>query len=141
MATALSATGTPSSAAAAAAPAIAAAGYQRLGILPFDHERQLASVLVDEPGGHRCVITKGAPEVVLDRCVQIPGGARSLLDALFSEGSRVVAVASRSATEMTALTAHDEGWCTASSTCRSSASSASQAGGRSMATPMSAKPL
>lgn len=88
--------------------AIAAAAYQRLGILPFDHERQLASVLVTDPGGHRRVITKGAPEVVLDQCVQIPDGARPLLDALFSGGSRVVAVASRSATEMTALTAQDK---------------------------------
>ena len=75
----------------------AAAKYQRLGVLPFDHERQLASVLVDSPDGEPLVVTKGAPEVVLDRCVDVPAGARPALEALFSEGARVVAVASRKA--------------------------------------------
>ena len=79
----------------AAGDGAAAANYQRLGVLPFDHERQLASVLVKDPGGHRIVITKGAPEVVLDRCSAVPDGARPALEALFSEGARVVAVATR----------------------------------------------
>ncbi len=86
----------------------AAANYQRLGVLPFDHERQLASVLVKDPGGHRIVITKGAPEVVLDRCQRIPDGARPALEALFSEGARVVAVATRSAEDIEGLTDADE---------------------------------
>jgi P-type Mg2+ transporter len=78
--------------------ALAGAGaYGRLGVLPFDHERQLASVLVREPGGGRLLITKGAPEVVLDRCAGIPAGTRPALDALFRQGARVVAVASRAA--------------------------------------------
>jgi P-type Mg2+ transporter len=94
---------------AAASEAAAAAGtWQRLGILPFDHERQLASVLVKDPGGHPLLITKGAPEVVLDRCGGIPDDARPVLDALFSEGARVVAVATRPAEGMAALTAADE---------------------------------
>ena len=42
------------------------------------------------------VVTKGAPEVVLERCRDVPDGARSALEALFSEGARVVAVATRS---------------------------------------------
>ena len=54
------------------------------------------------------VVTKGAPEVVLDRCVDVPDGARSALEALFSEGARVVAVASRPAEGTDALTAADE---------------------------------
>ena len=53
--------------------AAAAGAYQRLGVLPFDHERQLASVLVTDPDGQPLLITKGAPEVVLDRCVERPG--------------------------------------------------------------------
>ncbi len=88
--------------------AATAAGYERLGDLPFDHERQLASVLVKDPGGKPLMITKGAPEVVLGRCANVPDGARPALDALFSEGARVVAVAVRSAEGMEALTAEDE---------------------------------
>jgi P-type Mg2+ transporter len=86
----------------------AAAAYQRLGVLPFDHERQLASVLVRDPGGQLLVITKGAPEVVLDRCEDIPAGARPALDALFRQGARVVAVASRPAGDTRTLSAEAE---------------------------------
>src|ERR1019366_9491586 len=74
-----------------------AATYERLGILPFDHERQLSSALVKDPAGNRLLATKGAPEVVLDRCASVPDGARSTLQRLFSQGARVVAVATRSA--------------------------------------------
>jgi Mg2+-importing ATPase len=88
--------------------AAAATEYQRLGILPFDHERQLASVLVKDHGGEPLLITKGAPEVVLARCVSAPAGARAALDALFSEGARVVAVATRAAGTMATITAEDE---------------------------------
>ena len=88
--------------------ATSTAAYQRLGVLPFDHERQLASVLVKDPDGQPLVITKGAPEVVLDRCALVPDGARPALEALFSEGARVVAVATRSAEGIEALTAEDE---------------------------------
>ena len=52
-----------------------AAAYERLAVLPFDHERQLASVLVKDGSGQPLVITKGAPEVVLDRCAQVPAGS------------------------------------------------------------------
>jgi len=88
--------------------ATAAGAWQRAAALPFDHERQLASVLVKDPGGQQYLITKGAPEVVLDRCVHVPGGARPAMEALFSEGARVVAVAARPAEGMSALTAADE---------------------------------
>ncbi len=84
------------------------AAYERLCVLPFDHERQLASVLVKDPGDQLLLITKGAPEVVLDRCVNVPDGARPTLEALFSEGARVVAVAARSAVGMEAITVEDE---------------------------------
>ena len=88
--------------------ATTAGACQRLGTLPFDHERQLASVLAKDPGGQPLLITKGAPEVVLERCVHIPRGARPTMQALFSEGARVVAVAARPAEGMNALTAADE---------------------------------
>jgi Mg2+-importing ATPase len=76
--------------------AVEAAGHERLGVLPFDHERQLGSVLVRDPSGATVLVTKGAPEVVLARCVEVPVGVHELLDGLFGEGARVVAVATRS---------------------------------------------
>ena len=88
--------------------ATAVGACQRLATLPFDHERQLASVLVKDLGGQPLLITKGAPEVVLGRCLNVPAGARPALEALFREGARVVAVAARPAEGMTALTAADE---------------------------------
>ena len=63
--------------------------------LPFDHERQLASVLVETPHG-RLLVSKGAPEAVLGRCKTVPAQAKPVLDQLFDSGTRVVAVASRS---------------------------------------------
>ena len=74
-----------------------AARYRRVATIPFNHERQLASVLVDGPDGQRCVVTKGAPEEVLTRCVGVTPDARGLLEGLFSQGARVVAVATRPA--------------------------------------------
>ena len=88
--------------------AATAGAWQKLGVLPFDHDRQLASVLATDPGGRRLVIVKGAPEVVLGRCVHVPDGARPVLEALFSAGARVVAVATRPAEGTQALTAASE---------------------------------
>ncbi len=85
-----------------------ASRYVRKTMLPFDHERQLASVLVEDPEGTPVVIVKGAPEVVLARCKNVPDAATSTLENLFSEGARVVAVATRPAQGMTSLTAADE---------------------------------
>jgi P-type Mg2+ transporter len=85
-----------------------AAAYQRLGALPFDHERQLASVLAKDEHGQTLLITKGAPEAVLDRCVQVPADARPVLDGLFGAGARVVAVASRPAADTAVLAADAE---------------------------------
>jgi len=72
-------------------------GWTTLDRLPFDHERQLASVLVDAPQG-RLLIAKGAPEAVLARCADVSGEAQATLDRLFASGARVVAVASRAVT-------------------------------------------
>lgn len=69
--------------------------YQRNGILPFDHNRQLVSVTVTDSTGRTTLVTKGAPEVVLARCVDVPTDAREVVDGLFRSGARVVAVASR----------------------------------------------
>jgi Mg2+-importing ATPase len=82
--------------------------YVRRAMLPFDHDRQLVSVLVAAPDGTSLLVTKGAPEVVLGRCVSVPAGARAVLDGLFAQGARVVAVASRSAPGADTVTTTDE---------------------------------
>jgi len=82
--------------------------YQRLAVLPFDHERQLVSVLVRDPHGGQMVIVKGAPETVLHRCVDVPQTAQAALTAEFAAGNRVVAVAFRRADGLHTVTAADE---------------------------------
>jgi Mg2+-importing ATPase len=71
------------------------AGYERLDQLPFDHERRLMSTLVGAPDGHRFLVTKGAPESLLARCVDVPPESAATLERLFASGARVVAVATR----------------------------------------------
>jgi len=70
-------------------------GYAQVGMLPFDHERRMVSVSVRDRAGTITVITKGAPETVLERCVDVPATARDALSAEFAAGNRVVAVATR----------------------------------------------
>jgi P-type Mg2+ transporter len=81
---------------------------KRLDTLPFDYERRLASVLVQDADGGERVIVKGAPEAVLARTTSVPAQAQGVLDGLFAQGSRVVAVATRSADGQTKLTPEDE---------------------------------
>lgn len=69
------------------------AQVRRLALRPFDHHRQLVSVTCDLDGG--LTVVKGAPEAVLERCVGVPAETTAVLHQLFSEGERVVAVASR----------------------------------------------
>src|SRR5665647_2418793 len=80
---------------AAAGQRTSVADYTRLGVLPFDHERRMDSVLVNHAKGGLTLVTKGAPESVLDRCLDVAAAAREALDAEFAAGNRVVAVATR----------------------------------------------
>ncbi|KQX61624.1 magnesium-translocating P-type ATPase [Angustibacter sp. Root456] len=89
---------------AAAAPAPDAV---RLADLPFDHERRMTSVLIEQAGEVR-LVTKGAPETVLTRCVELPPDARTTVEQRFRAGDRLVAVASRPAERTTALREDDE---------------------------------
>ena len=95
-------------AAPAAMAAAGTAGSTRVALLPFDHDRQLSSVLVRQPDGAVLQITKGAPEAVLSRCSLVDPAARLALDAEFASGSRVVAVATRPADGRTVLAEADE---------------------------------
>ena len=81
--------------------------FHRIGIAPFDHERRCVSVVVDR-GDERLLITKGAPETVLAACDGVSDGARRVLEREFAAGHRVVAIAARPATGLTAVTADDE---------------------------------
>ncbi len=94
-----------------AAPADAAdaanpLGWKVLASLPFDHERQISTVLAGSPNGNR-IITKGAPERVFSRCDSVATEAQATVTELFETGLRVVAVASRPTSSET-LTADDE---------------------------------
>jgi Mg2+-importing ATPase len=83
--------------------------YTPLAVLPFDHERRMVSVLVrDDIAEQLTLVTKGAPETVLNRCVEVSTSAREALAAEFAAGNRVVAVATRSATGTRAPTIDDE---------------------------------
>lgn len=86
----------------------AVADFTRLGVLPFDHERRMVSVLVRDNQGDLTLATKGAPETVLDRCLDVPSAAREALNAEFAAGNRVVAVATRTCGDPRAPTHDDE---------------------------------
>ncbi len=83
-------------------------GARRLAARAFDYQRRLASVLVEESGGERRIIVKGAPEILLARCVDVPPDAQTVLDRAFAAGSRVIAVATRTAGGDAPLTDGDE---------------------------------
>jgi Mg2+-importing ATPase len=82
--------------------------YTRLGALPFDHERALATVLVRAEDGTVKLVTKGAPEAVLARCLDPPAESAAVLNGLFADGARVVAVATRTGDGLSRLTVGDE---------------------------------
>ncbi|GFG50322.1 magnesium-translocating P-type ATPase [Mycolicibacterium agri] len=79
----------------------------RLATVPFDHVRRATSALVATECG-RVLVMKGAPEQMLVRCVDVPVAASGTLAELFSNGRRVVAVASRPADGLSRLTPADE---------------------------------
>jgi Mg2+-importing ATPase len=68
----------------------------------------MVSVLVRDAAGQLTMVTKGAPESVLDRCTAVPAAARDALASEFAAGNRVVAVATRPAAEARQLTTADE---------------------------------
>jgi P-type Mg2+ transporter len=90
------------------APRVAADAGMRLDVRPFDYERRLTSVLVQEDSGERRVIVKGAPEAVMARSTAVAPRAQAVLQDLFAQGSRVVAVATREADGRVKLTPEDE---------------------------------
>ncbi|GAA1448878.1 magnesium-translocating P-type ATPase [Leifsonia poae] len=84
------------------------AGHRKLATLPFDHERRMTSVLITGADGRTRLVSKGAPEDLMRRCVAIPPAAQSVLDTQYEAGARVVAVAVRDAVPGSRLTPDDE---------------------------------
>jgi P-type Mg2+ transporter len=82
--------------------------YKRLAEAPFDYDRRLMSVLVQRPDGSARIITKGAPESVLERCRDLPGPAEQVLGTFLDGGVRVVAVAERDGAGLSSVSSGDE---------------------------------
>ena len=89
--------------------------------IPFDFQRRMMSVVIDDTNGQRRLLVKGAPEAVFDRCVSFelndevfdmdPVLIDDLKDefyALSSDGFRVLAVAYRDVDNKPAYTKEDE---------------------------------
>jgi Ca2+-transporting ATPase len=80
--------------------------HLRLDAIPFDSGSKYMATLNEGEAGGREVIVKGAPEVVLARCVALAGGAPldadavlGRIEAMAARGMRVLALASRRADE------------------------------------------
>ncbi|QNE37823.1 magnesium-translocating P-type ATPase [Leifsonia shinshuensis] len=82
--------------------------YRRLDAVPFDHERRMAGALVAATGSAPIVVVKGAPESVLPLCADVDPSASATLSQLYAAGSRVIAIATRAADDLVALTPADE---------------------------------
>lgn len=86
------------------AQSLVPAPVERVAVMPFDYQRRLGSVLVQQAGGAHQVIVKGAPESVMARCQNVTPQAQAVLQQLFAQGRRVVAVATRAAYDQSKLT-------------------------------------
>jgi Mg2+-importing ATPase len=76
--------------------------WKRIDEAAFDYQRRMMSVLLDGPQG-RLIVTKGAPESVLAVCASTTDEARAVMGREFGAGSRLVAVATRDGTGLTAI--------------------------------------
>ena len=56
--------------------------YQRIKEIPFNSERKMMTVICNTPTGDRIVLSKGAPEVILQKCTSIvvANNERKILD-------------------------------------------------------------
>ncbi len=98
--------------------------YRKIDEIPFDFNRRRLSIVVERDGAHgieRLLITKGAPEGILDVCESYEEGGQirpvesgtlegmnKLYKDLFSEGFRILAVAYRTVQSHDGYTAEDE---------------------------------
>ena len=83
-------------------------GSHQLDLLPFDHDRRMTSVLFADADNSPLLIAKGSAEDIFLRCSAVSADAHSTLEAQYEEGSRVVAVATRTAPGLDHIEAADE---------------------------------
>jgi P-type Mg2+ transporter len=83
-------------------------GHRRLGIIPFDHQRRMTSVLVADTAGNQTIVTKGSPEDVMVLCGDLPYQAQETLNEQYDTGARVIAVASRPVVGRNSIVPADE---------------------------------
>lgn len=92
--------------------------YKRLAVVPFESDHKYMATLNESPAGATLVMLKGAPDRVLDRCTSeqaADGRPQDLdrefwereIDALSSEGLRVLAAAIRASDGQTTLDHED----------------------------------
>ncbi|MEV0598738.1 cation-translocating P-type ATPase [Streptomyces sp. NPDC050315] len=63
--------------------------------LPFEASRGYTAAIGETGNGSCLLVVKGAPEIVLDACVELPAEATEWAQSLAGEGLRVLAVATR----------------------------------------------
>jgi P-type Mg2+ transporter len=89
--------------------------------LPFDFQRRMMSVVVENPGGKRQLLTKGAPEAVFKKCTHfesegevfpmepiLVGNLIQQVNELSEDGFRVLAVAGKAVGSCAAYSRADE---------------------------------
>ena len=95
--------------------------YSKVDEIPFDFSRRMMSVAVEEPGGERLLLTKGAPEAVFAKCTHfesegeifpmepiLVGNLIEQVNDLSEDGFRVLAVATKKVEKKAAYAKADE---------------------------------
>ena len=82
-------------------------GAIKIAEIPFDHVRRRTSTLARIENEY-LLATKGSPEDVLPLCAEVSATAHSLLDSLYKQGARVIAVASKKVDARQSIAPSDE---------------------------------
>ena len=80
---------------------------KKLDFIPFDHERRMTSALVTMEN-KKYLFVKGSPEDVLAKSKPILEAGRSLLNSLYEQGARVIAVATKEVVGKEKISTSDE---------------------------------
>ncbi|MHA3785921.1 cation-translocating P-type ATPase [Mycoplasma sp. Z244C] len=67
--------------------------FEKISSLPFDSDRKMMSVLIKAPNGQKILITKGAPDVIFNKCHKLDPKLREMNEDWSNNAIRVIAVA------------------------------------------------